>query len=81
MFGLLVVGPLYHDSISSKIAAVTVGVFGLVYHGMLVALLVGVVAAADIESWFLSVSGLLFILIVTVLFVFRDTQSGSETAS
>ena len=72
VFGLLVAGPLYNESISSKIAAVTVGVFGLVYHGMLVALLVGVVAAADIESWFLSVSGLLFILIVTMLFIFRD---------
>jgi len=72
VFGLLVAHPLYDKGMSSKIAAVTVGVFGLLYHGMLAALLIGVIAAADIESWFLSVSGLLLILIVTTLFFFRD---------
>lgn len=78
VFGLLVARPLYGESIGSRIAAVTVGGFGLVYQGILAALLLGVIAAADIENWFLSVSGLLLILIVTTLFIFRDTYRDLE---
>jgi hypothetical protein len=60
---------------SAKITAVTVGVFGFVYHGLLAALLAallfGTIAPTDIESWFLSVSGRLLILTVAMIFSFR----------
>jgi hypothetical protein len=39
VFGLLVAGALYGENMSAKITAVTVGVFGFVYHGLLAALL------------------------------------------
>ena len=83
VFGLLVAGPLYGEkeygeNMSAKIAAVTVGVFGLVYHGMLAALLFGTIAPADIEFWFLSVSGLLLIVVVAMIFNFRRVM-GTQT--
>ena len=53
MFGLLVAGPLYGGTTSAKIAAVTIGVFGLMYHGLLATLLLGAIAPIDIESSFL----------------------------
>jgi len=71
VFGLLVAGALYGENMSAKITAVTVGVFGFVYHGLLAALLFGTIAPTDIESWFLSVSGLLLILTVAMIFSFR----------
>ena len=76
VFGLLVAGPLYREkevgeNMTARIAAVTVGVFGLVYHGMLAALLLDTIAPVDIESWFLGVSGLLLIVIVAMSFSFR----------
>lgn len=75
VFGLLVAGPLlkkrFEKSVASKIAAVTVGLFGLLYHGALAALLFGAIAAVDIETWLLGLAGLLLILLVAMLFVFR----------
>jgi len=72
VFGLLVAIPLYGENISTKIAALTAGLFGLIYHGLLVALLFGAIVATDIEPWFLSVSGLLMILVIAMIFSFRS---------
>ena len=78
VFGLLVAGPLWGESISAKITAATIGLFGLIYHGMLAALLIGAIQAADIENWLLSISVLLLILIVATLFVFRHPGSSDH---
>ena len=58
VFGLLVAGPLYGGTTSAKIAAVTIGVFGLMYHGLLATLLLGAIAPIDIESCLLYTSTL-----------------------
>ena len=72
VFGVLVAVPLYGASISSKVAAVTIGLFGLLYHLMLGGVLLGVIAATDVESWSLSVTVPLLIFILAIPFVFRD---------
>ena len=72
VFGLLVAVPLYGASISSKVAAVTIGLFGLLYHLMLGGVLLGVIAATDVESWSLNVTVPLLIFILAIPFVFRD---------
>ncbi len=79
VFGLLVAGPLFTENMSSKIAGVTIGMFGLIYHGLLAALLFGAIAAPDIEAWFLSISSLLLILIVAMLFRFRGGVAAHAT--
>lgn len=71
VFGLLVAGPLYGGNMSAKIAAVTIGLFGLVYHGLLATLLLGAITPPDIESSFLGASGLLLIVVVAMMVSFR----------
>jgi len=71
VFGLLVTGPLYSDDMSSKVAAVTAGVFGIAFHVVLAAILLLALESADIETSFISVSTLLLILVVAMLIRFR----------
>jgi len=72
VFGVLVAVPLYGASISSKVAAVTIGLFGLFYHLMLCGVLLGAIAATDVASWSLNVTVPLLIFILAIPFVFRD---------
>lgn len=71
VFGLLIAGPLYQKSWSSKLAATALGLFGALYHLALIALLAGAIEASDIESWFIGVSGLLLITVVAALVMFK----------
>ncbi len=71
VFGLLVAGPLYGERTSAKIAAVTIGMFGAMYHGLLVSLLLGAIAPPDIASSFLVAAGLLSVVVVAMAFSFR----------
>ena len=72
VFGLLVAIPLYGENISTRIAAATIGLFGLIYHVLLIAILLGNIAAADIESVLIGVSGLLMIQIIAMILSFRS---------
>lgn len=81
VFGLLVAGPLYGGTTSAKIAAVTIGVFGLMYHGLLASLLLGAIAPIDIESPFLGVAGLLSIVVVAMTFTFRHAMIAPPLAT
>ena len=70
VFSLLVAGPLYGDKTSAKIAAITLGMFGIIYHGLLASLLLGSIAPPDIESSFLVAAGLLLVAVVVMGFNF-----------
>jgi hypothetical protein len=70
VFSLLVAGPLYGDKTSAKIAAITLGIFGIIYHGLLAGLLLGSIAPPDIESSFLVAAGLLLVAVVVMGFNF-----------
>lgn len=70
VFSLLVAGPLYGDKTSAKIAAITLGMFGVIYHGLLARLLLGSIAPPDIESSFLVAAGLLLVAVVVMGFNF-----------
>ena len=80
VFGLLVAGPLYSDDMSSKVAAVTAGVFGIAFHGVLAAVLLLALESADIETSFMSVSTLLLILVVAMLIRFRGRLGRNDNA-
>jgi hypothetical protein len=73
VFALLVAGPLYGDSKSARIAAVSLGVFGLIYQILMVALFLGAIAPADIEAYFIGASMLLLFHIVAMAFVFKKS--------
>jgi hypothetical protein len=75
IFALLAAGPLYGDSVSSKIAAISLGVFGAVYQILMVALFLGAIASAEIETYFIGASMLLLVHIVAMAFVFKKSMS------
>jgi len=71
VFGVLVAGPLFRRSMVIKITAVLFGVFGLVFHAMLVAYWMGKIAPADVEGAFLGPVLLLLVAVVLMLFGFK----------
>ncbi len=77
VFALLAAGSLYGDAVSEKIAAVTLGVFGVVYQILMVALFLGAIASVDIEAYFIGVSMLLVFHLVAMAFVFRRAMSNA----
>ena len=80
VFALLVAGPLYGDALSNKIAAVSLGVFGVLYHLCLIALLLGSIGASDIETYFLGSTVLLFLHLVAMIAVFYQGKSNGAAA-
>ena len=71
VFGVLVMVPLYGDSISSRVSAVALGIFGVLYQLMLLALLAGAIAAKEITTYFMSVALLLLPVIIAMAFHFK----------
>jgi len=68
VFGCLVAGPLYAQRISSKVAAVALGLFGVIYHLLLATLFFGYIEAAQIETWFFP-TGFLPVIAALVMIV------------
>ena len=71
VFALLVAGPLFNESISSKTAAVGAGFFGCIFHGLFAMLLLGEIASAEIETYFLGSVVFLLLSIVAIVPQFR----------
>ena len=78
VFALLAAGPLYGNTKSAKIAAVSLGLFGVIYQILMVALFLGAIAPADIEAYFIGTSMLLVFHLVAIAFVFKRAMSSSE---
>ena len=75
LFALLVAKPLFSLSLATKLASVTLGLFGVIYQLMLVALWASEIATVDIEASFLGISLLLIIAIIAMGFEFKKTSS------
>jgi hypothetical protein len=75
VFALLAAGPLYGETTSTRIAAVTLGVFGVVYQVLMVALFLGAIAPVDIEAYFISISMLLLIHLLAMAFIFKKATT------
>jgi hypothetical protein len=77
VFALLAAGPLYGETVSAKIAAATLGLFGLIYQVLMVALFLGAIGPVDIEAYFIGTSLLLLIHLVAIAFVFKKAMSSA----
>jgi hypothetical protein len=75
VFALLAAGSLYGDTKSAKIAAVALGLFGVIYQILMVALFLGAIAPAEIEAYFIGTSMLLLFHLVAIAFVFKRAMS------
>lgn len=72
VFALLVAVPLYGQAMTAKISSVSLGLFGILYQLMLVALLVGEIAPEEIGDYFAVVSVPLLLAIVVMIFNFKN---------
>jgi len=59
---------------ATKIAAVSLGLFGVIYQLMLLALWAGEIGAVDIEGYFLGASVLLVVVIIAMAFEFKKAK-------
>ena len=75
LFALLVAKPLFSLSLATKLASVTLGLFGVIYQLMLVALWASEIATVDIEASFIGISLLLIIAIIAMGYEFKKTSS------
>ena len=71
VFGLLVARPLFGGDLWSKAAALSFGVYGVAYHVVVAAILLGSVPAHAIETYALSLSMLLVLPPLLALALFR----------
>lgn len=74
LFALLIAGPLFGQLRSSKIAAITAGLFGVAFHVLLALLLSGSLETIDIEPAFTLAFAVILVFVVTMGFHFRATQ-------
>ena len=78
VFALLVAVPLYGQAMTAKISAVALGLFGIIYQLMMVALLVGEIAPQEIADYFMSAAGLLILAIVAMIFNFKNAMTSES---
>ena len=71
IFALMIAGPLYGASIGEKVAAGSLGLYGVLYQLLLIWLLMGGIAPDEIESYFMGASSFLLIHVVAMVFVFK----------
>jgi hypothetical protein len=78
LVALLVARPLMQFSLSAKISGITLGVFGILYNGIVIAILAGVIARTQIETYIMSTAGLLLIVTVATLFLFKGGMASTD---
>ena len=78
VFALLVAIPLFGPTLSSKVASVSAGLFGILYHAQLIALWMGEISVADVEGSFLGTTSLLLIVMIAMAVQFRQTLVAIE---
>ena len=78
VFGLLVARPLFRLTLSAKIAAVALALFGLLYHILFAGVMTGSVVTADIGSYAESIGILLLIPVISMAVYFRKAIKATE---
>ena len=81
VFGLIVAPYLLASGLLGKISSACFGLYCLIYHGTMIAILLGQVGAADIETYALSSSLLLVIPVFIALGIFRQPVNGSAATT
>ena len=75
LYALVAAGLLYEGNLITKLSSISLGLFGVLYQILLLALLAGGIAAAEIETWFLGVALLLILHVVLMVIVFKKTKA------
>lgn len=78
--GLLIARPLFRLTLSAKISAVGLGVFGLLYHLLLIGVMFGSVSTAEIGPYAESMGILLLIPVVSMAVYFKRQMKEASNA-
>ena len=78
VYGLLVARPLFNLSLSAKIAAVGLGLFGLLYHVLIFGVMFGSIATADVGPYAESMGILLLIPVISMAVYFRKAIKAED---
>lgn len=80
VFGLLLARPLFRLTLSAKIAAVSLGLFGFLYHLLLVGVMFGSIAITNIGLYAESIGILLLIPVLSMAVYFRNQLKEASNA-
>lgn len=80
VFGLLVARPLFRLTLSAKIAAVGLGLFGLLYHILFVGVMTGSVVTSDVGRYAESIGILLLIPVISMAVYFKKQMKEASNA-
>ncbi|MEM1403366.1 MAG: hypothetical protein AAGG55_08555 [Pseudomonadota bacterium] len=80
VFGLLIAGPLFKGSLACKVAALSLGAYGVAYHLVFAGIAMGRVAASDVEGYALTSSALLIIAALASIPLFRNSVVATPAA-
>ena len=80
-FALLVAIPLWRGASAAKATAVGLGVFGLLFQGLVVSVMAGAIAGTELEAYVAGLFLPLLVVMVAGLFLFRRDSTVGNQAS
>jgi hypothetical protein len=80
VFGLLIARPLFRLTLSTKISAVGLGLFGLLYHILFVGVITGSVVTSDVGPYAESIGILLLIPVISMAVYFKKQMKEASNA-
>lgn len=78
LLALLVARPLMQSSVSSKITGAVLGVFGLLYNGVVIAILAGTIEGAEVAIYVGAAALILVFVLVASLFLFKGAAAPTD---
>ena len=77
LFALLVARPLLSGASIEKLIGAMLGVYGLLYQGVMIAILAGAIERTQIELYIVGPALLLLVVAVAALFLFRRARTSA----
>ena len=74
LIGLLLFRPLFRQSLSAKIAAIALLMYGILFHLVYVAVVVDLLGQSDVGDAFFLINFLVLIAVIALLFRFRGSR-------
>jgi hypothetical protein len=74
LIGLLLFRPLFRQSLSAKIAAIALLMYGILFHLVYVAVVIDLLGQSDVGDAFFLINLLVLIAVIALLFRFRGSR-------
>ncbi|MEM0954353.1 MAG: hypothetical protein AAGI24_09435 [Pseudomonadota bacterium] len=74
LYGLLAAGLLWKGKLAAKVCAAALWAYGVLYQLLLVSVIFGLIAAAQVEAYALGASALLLVPVFSAIFLFSSSR-------